>query len=190
VLQDHPSVIVLLDMVIGRILHRGRMTRPTSSQMSIDTHVPGGTTQALSLPVWYMQFRFGITILLGHTKVHNVDGCATKLWSRHRPTCVSDGLTVGSFGARTTNQEVVRFDIAINQIFLMNGLHSRKLSTSMRTQGNELVDEWLLTICRAAMHTVLIENFRPHISNKSSKLGPRRSITRMLCNPSCPKWYI
>jgi hypothetical protein len=33
------------------------------------------------------------------------------------------------------------------------------------------------TICRAAMQTVLIENLRPHISKRSSKLGPRRSMT-------------
>lgn len=47
-----------------------------------------------------------------------------------------------------------------------------------------------LTICFAAIHTVLTENFLPHMSNKSSRLGPRRSMTRMLCKPSCPKWYI
>ena len=46
------------------------------------------------------------------------------------------------------------------------------------------------TICRAAMHTVLIENLRPHMSKRSSRLGPRRSMTRMLCRPSWPKWYI
>ena len=46
------------------------------------------------------------------------------------------------------------------------------------------------TICRAAIQTVLTENLRPHISNKSSRLGPNKSMTRILCNPSCPKWYI
>ena len=46
------------------------------------------------------------------------------------------------------------------------------------------------TICRAAMHTVLIVNLRPHISNRSSRLGPSRSMTKMLCKPSWPKWYI
>ena len=44
------------------------------------------------------------------------------------------------------------------------------------------------TICLAAIHTVLIENFLPHMSNKSSKLGPKRSMTRILCRPSWPKW--
>ena len=46
------------------------------------------------------------------------------------------------------------------------------------------------TICRAAMQTVLTENLRPHISNKSSSDGPSKSMTRILCSPSCPKWYI
>ena len=40
------------------------------------------------------------------------------------------------------------------------------------------------TICFAAMHTVLMVNFRPHMSNKSSRFGPSRSITRTLCRPS------
>ena len=40
------------------------------------------------------------------------------------------------------------------------------------------------TICFAAMQTVLIVNFRPHISKRSSKLGPSRSMTRTLWRPS------
>ena len=35
------------------------------------------------------------------------------------------------------------------------------------------------TICLVTMQTVFIENFCPHMSNRSSKLGPRR----MLCRP-------
>ena len=53
-----------------------------------------------------------------------------------------------------------------------------------------MADKLNPTICFAAIHTVLTENFLPHMSNKSSRLGPRRSMTRMLCKPSCPKWYI
>lgn len=47
-------------------------------------------------------------------------------------------------------------------------------------------DNLSLTICFAAMHTVLMLNLRLHMSKRSSRLGPRRSITRMLCNPSEP----
>lgn len=43
------------------------------------------------------------------------------------------------------------------------------------------------TICLATMTTVLMENFLLQWSNRSSKLGPRRSMTRMLCRPSWPK---
>jgi hypothetical protein len=36
------------------------------------------------------------------------------------------------------------------------------------------------TICLAAIATVLMLNFRLHMSNKSSKLGPNKSMTRIL----------
>lgn len=37
------------------------------------------------------------------------------------------------------------------------------------------------------MRTVLSENSRPHISNKSSRLGPRSSMTKALYFPHGPK---
>ena len=52
-------------------------------------------------------------------------------------------------------------------------------STGTRTTG-----WYMLTICLAAMHTVLIVNLRPHISKRSSRFGPSRSMTRTLCKPS------
>ena len=70
----------------------------------------------------------------------------------------------------------------------MNDLNARDLQHEMRWKPVKAKME--NTICRAAMHTVFIENLRPHISKRSSRLGPRRSITRMLCSPSWPKWYI
>jgi hypothetical protein len=63
----------------------------------------------------------------------------------------------------------------------VDGLHSRQLdgiSTGHRTA------QMRHTICFATMTTVLIENFLLQWSNKSSKLGPSRSMTRMLCRPS------
>lgn len=41
-----------------------------------------------------------------------------------------------------------------------------------------------LTISFASIATVFTENIRPHLSNTSSKLGPSRSITNILCMPS------
>ena len=46
-----------------------------------------------------------------------------------------------------------------------------------------------LTICFAAMQTVLMLNLRAQRSKRSSRLGPRRSMTRTLWRPSCPKWW-
>lgn len=43
------------------------------------------------------------------------------------------------------------------------------------------------TICLAVIQHVLTVNFLPHMSNKSSRDGPSKSITRMLCKPSWPK---
>jgi hypothetical protein len=37
-----------------------------------------------------------------------------------------------------------------------------------------------LTICLAVITTVFVLNLRPHISKRSSKLGPSKSMTRML----------
>jgi len=37
------------------------------------------------------------------------------------------------------------------------------------------------------MRTVFSENSRPHISNKSSRLGPRSSMTKALYLPHGPK---
>jgi hypothetical protein len=45
----------------------------------------------------------------------------------------------------------------------------------------------LRTICLATMTTVLTEKRRLQWSNRSSRLGPRRSMTSMLCKPSWPK---
>ena len=70
------------------------------------------------------------------------------------------------------------------------GLPEQQLATRKSTAPSLPLANHRRTICLAAMHTVLIENFLPHISNRSSKLGPRRSMTRMLCRPSWPKWYI
>ena len=108
--------------------------------------------------------RLGVTVLLGHTKVNDVDG-------------------IGSFRCRSTNQEVIRFDVSVDQILLMDCLHPRKL----RPVSLCLDGKGALTICRAVMQHVLTLNFLEHISNKSSSDGPRRSITRMLCSPSWPK---
>lgn len=55
-----------------------------------------------------MLFGFGVTILFGHAKVHHVNN-------------------VGSLCIWSTNEEVVGFDVAIDQVLLVDGLHPRQL---------------------------------------------------------------
>lgn len=53
--------------------------------------------------------RFRIPVLLGHTKVDDVD-------------------RIRALGARAPDQKVVRFDIPVDEILLVDRLHSRQLS--------------------------------------------------------------
>lgn len=55
-----------------------------------------------------MLFSFRVSILLCHAEVDHMND-------------------VSSLGTRPTDQEIVRFDIAIDEIFLVNRLDSRKL---------------------------------------------------------------
>lgn len=52
--------------------------------------------------------RLGIPVLLGHSKVHHMD-------------CIRP------FGTRTTDQKVVGFDISVDEVLFMDGLHTRQL---------------------------------------------------------------
>lgn len=45
----------------------------TASQMSVDAHVPCSTAETFPLPVGNMLLRLGITVLLSHAKIDNVD---------------------------------------------------------------------------------------------------------------------
>lgn len=76
--------------------------------MRIDTHVSRRSTQALSLTIGNVLFGLGISVLLGHAEIYDMNH-----------SC--------SLGTRTTDEEIVRFDIPINEIFLVNGLHSMQL---------------------------------------------------------------
>ena len=66
-------------------------------------------------------------------------------------------------------------------------LDASNLGQRVRQRRNTTTEGDASTICRAAMQTVLIENFLLHMSNRSSRLGPRRSMTKMLWRPSWPK---
>lgn len=79
--------------------------------MSINTHVPSRTTQGLSLSIRNMLFRLGVPILFRHSKINDMDD-------------------VGRFSRGTTDEEIIRFDISVNQVLLMNRLNSGQLKSN------------------------------------------------------------
>lgn len=52
-----------------------------------------------------MLLRFRIAVLLSHSEIDNVDH-------------------IGGFRSRPADEEIIRFDVSINQILLVNGLDS------------------------------------------------------------------
>lgn len=82
-----------------KIISTGLLT----AQVSVDTHISGGSREGFPLAVRNMLLRLRVTILLGHAEVDNMD--------------YARGL-----GAGTADQKVVGLDIAINQILLVDGL--------------------------------------------------------------------
>lgn len=96
--------------------------------MSIDAHIPSSTAQALPFSVRDMLLCFRIAVLFRHTEVHNMDGCTTIVIQRTKTSQNGTRLTISAFGPRSTNQEVVWLDVSVDEILLVNGLHSRKLT--------------------------------------------------------------
>lgn len=74
-----------------KIIATGLLT----SKMGVDTHVTGGSRQRLAFSVRNVLLRLGVTVLLGHTEVNNVDH-------------------VGTLGAGPANQKIVRLDVAVD----------------------------------------------------------------------------
>lgn len=85
-------------------------------------------------------------------------------------------IRVGRFGR--SNEKVVGFDVPVNERLVVYGLNTGDLGTSSAGGGEDV--EKTHTICLASMQTVLMENLRPHMSKRSSRFGPRRSMTRTL----------
>lgn len=78
-----------------------------ATQVGVDGHVTGGSTERLALTVRDVLLRLWVTVLLGHAEVDDVDN-------------------VGSLGAGAADEEVVGLDIAVDQILLVDGLHARQ----------------------------------------------------------------
>ena len=69
-----------------------------------------------------MLFGLGIAILLGHAEVDDVDD-------------------IGGFGAGAADEEVVGFDVSINEVFLVNGLDAGKLHRVSTTKRQGIDDQ-------------------------------------------------
>ena len=78
----------------------------TSAKMGIDGHVTRCSAQTLAFTVGYVLLCLGIPVLLRHAKVDHMDD-------------------VRALRPRPADEEVVGLDVAVNQIFLVNCLHSR-----------------------------------------------------------------
>ena len=99
--------------------------------MGVDAHVPRCATKTLSFSVRDVLFWLGITVLLGHSKVHNV----YDLLKRHRLDMERSSnyeQTIWAFSPWTAYKEVVRFDISVNEVLFVNRLGTSKLEEERR----------------------------------------------------------
>ena len=78
-----------------------------ATQMGVDGHVTGCSAEGLALTVGNVLLRLWVTVLLGHAEVDDVNN-------------------VGGLGSGTTDEEVVRLDVTVNQVLLVNGLYARQ----------------------------------------------------------------
>lgn len=76
--------------------------------MGVDAHVPSGTGERFSLAIGDVLLGLGVAVLLGHAEIDNMDDIR--------------GLGLGA-----ADQEVIRFDITVNEVLLMDGLNPRQL---------------------------------------------------------------
>lgn len=76
--------------------------------MRVDTHVPCRARERLSLSVGDVLLRFRIPILLGHSEIDDVDH-------------------IGRLGGGSADEEIIRLDVTINKVLLVDGLNAGEL---------------------------------------------------------------
>jgi hypothetical protein len=81
-------------------------------------------------------FGFGVSVLFGHAKINDVND-------------------VGRFGVWSTYQEIIGFDVAVDEVLFVDGLHSGELPDVSRSASRAAA---IGTICFATITTVLMEN--------------------------------
>jgi hypothetical protein len=85
--------------------------------MGVDTHVTGRAGERLAFPVGNVLLRLGVTVLLRHAEVDNMDD-------------------VGTLGAWTADQEVVGLDVPVDEVLLVDGLDARQLTVLANEPGD------------------------------------------------------
>lgn len=95
--------------------------------MSVDTHVPRSATQTLPLSIRDVLFCLGIPILLGHTEIYNVYRCGASMSDECMRLSNQTAHTVRTLRSGTSNEEVVWFNVAIDEILFMDSLYTRQL---------------------------------------------------------------
>jgi hypothetical protein len=101
----------------------------TSSEVSVYAHVSGSSTQALAFTIRDVLLCLWITVLLGHPEIHDVYHLQPVSDSR---TQRKETRTIGSLGPWSTHEEVIRFDVTVDQILLVDCLHTRDLPLFVR----------------------------------------------------------
>lgn len=86
-----------------------------ATEMGVDAHISCGARQRLSLSVGDMLFSLRVSILFGHAEVYHV----------YNVRCPRVGAT---------DQEIVRLDVPIDEILLVDRLDSGKL-LAVNTEG-------------------------------------------------------
>lgn len=78
-----------------------------AAKMCVDAHVTSSTGERFAFTVWNVLLGSWIPVLLGHTKIDNMDD-------------------IGGLGARAANEEVIGLDITVDQVTFVNGLYARQ----------------------------------------------------------------
>lgn len=151
----------------------------TSAKMRADGGVTGSASQVLVLTVRNVLVSFRIAIALSQPKIYTIENTTFNTAS-----CQQTNYVYNIRFLSKPNQEVVRFDVAMHKILRVNVFNTWYLSVRTYTlQANHEKTSW-----SASINTVLRLNLRLQYWNRSSRLGPRRSITITLYSPSLPKY--
>lgn len=94
--EVHEDMAKSLEIVTSRLL-------PT--KMRVDTHVTSSSRKRFPLAVGNVLLGLGVSVLLCHAEIDHVDD-------------------IGSLGSRSANQKVVRLDISVDQVLLVDRLDS------------------------------------------------------------------